>query len=168
MIENSNSKTTKTILKDIGTYKSKMIQAFLASSDICEALLGENYTADDVNSLEYTRIFPFLYLKTTPDEAIPYLCVEADIPELQSGAMKNMRITVWVLCHKNCMKYAKTGYIGTRTDILSDMIERLFNGSYEFGIGKLHLDSASHLSNTNENYYGRQLIFSVPDFKVKG
>lgn len=167
MIRNSNSETVKTVLKDIGIYKYKVIRALLSSPDICEALLGDNLT-DDVSSLEYTRIFPYLHLKNTPDEVIPYLCVETDVPELQSGTMKSMRITVWVLCHKNCMAYSKTGYIGTRTDILSDMIERRLNDSYEFGIGKLHLDSAVHLNNTNEHYYGRQLIFSVPDFKVKG
>ena len=64
------------------------------------------------------------------------------------------------------MKYSKKGYKGSRTDILADMIERCLCDSDKFGIGKLHLDSVTHIY-PNTKTYGRQMIFTIPDFKIK-
>ena len=65
------------------------------------------------------------------------------------------------------MQYEKDGYLGTRPDILADMIERKLHASSQFGIGQLRLESVT--SNVLDNrYYGRQMLFTVPDFKTKG
>lgn len=94
-----------------------------------------------------------------------YICVEVDAPIIPTNTIKNMEVYIWSYCHKRHMKYSKKGYSGTRVDILSDMIERQLRTSDKFGIGKLQLKSVQRFS-PNKEYYGRQMIYHIPDFKI--
>ncbi len=123
------------------------------------------YTEDDVENLIYSQIFPYLYVDDTQTEVLSYLCVEVDIPRIPTNTVKDMKLIIWAYCHKNGMRYSKKGYIGTRADILADMVERQLRESDKFGIGKLQLMSCSYFS-PNKEYYGRQLIYNMPDFKI--
>lgn len=165
-----------TVLKDIGLLKNRLIPLFLNSNDIMEILLGEGYTQEQVWGTDgndedlgivYKQIFPHLYIDETQTNVLSYLCFEVDIPKVPTSTIKNMKIIIWAYCHKSSMRYSKKGYLGTKADILADAVERALSDSQKLGIGKLQLDSATYLSTTNTQYYGRQLIFTVPDFKVK-
>lgn len=156
----------KTIIRDIGVYKNNLISIFQSSPDICELMLGKNYSENDVDKMVYTQLFPYLYVDETQTEVLPYLCVEIDIPRIATATIKDVKIVIWAYCHKDCMKYTKKGYLGTRADILADMVERLLHDSRDFGIGKLRLESVSYMF-PNNKYYGRQLIFTIPDFSTK-
>lgn len=158
---------TETVLKDIGIYKNNISPLFLDSQDICELLLGKGYTDENITDLMYTQIFPYLYIDETQTDVLSYLCFEVNIPRIPTANIKDIQIIIWAYCHKDIMKYSKKGYSGSRTDILADMVERVLRDSYDFGIGKLHLDSVGCI-NPHSKYYGRQLIFTVPDFRVKG
>lgn len=129
-------------------------------------MLGDTYSTTDVENLVYTQVFPYLYVDDTQTEVLPYICLEVDIPRIPTHTIKDMKIIIWAYCHKECMKYSLQGYLGTRADILADIIERLLSGSDDFGIGHLHLESATYIIPQNK-YYGKQLIFTIPDFKVK-
>ena len=154
------------VIKDIGSYKNQLVTLLQNSPDICELMLGEDYTDEDVNNMVYDQLFPYLYVDETQTEVRPYLCVEVDIPRIATATIKDMKIVVWAYCHKDCMKYTKKGYLGTRADILADMVERQLHDSRNFGIGKLRLDSVSYFF-PNSKYYGRQMIYTIPDFAVK-
>ena len=157
-----------TVLKDIGSCKQRILTAVVNDEDICGLLLNKkSYTEDDVDGLMYKQIFPYLYTDETQTETLTYLCFEVDVPRLSSGTVKDMKIIVLAYCHKNIMKYSKKGYYGTRVDILADMVERKLRDSYDFGIGKPELISVTNFF-PNNKYYGRQLIYKVPEFKVKG
>lgn len=125
----------------------------------------KSYTEDDVESLIYSQIFPYLYTDETQTEVLPYLCIEVDIPRIPTNTVKDMKLIVWAYCHKEGMRYSKKGYIGTKVDILADMIERQLRESDKFGIGKLQLQSVSYFFPSNK-YYGKQLIYNMPDFKI--
>ena len=156
------------ILKDMGSYKSTLLSYFVNSEEICELLFNKNpYTEEDVDNLIYTQIFPYLYVNDTQDEVLSYLCIEVDVPRIPTGTIKDMRLTIWAYCHKDTMQYSKKGYSGTKADILADMVERVLRDSNKFGIGKLQLMSCDHFF-PNNKYYGRKLVYSMPDFKVKG
>lgn len=156
-----------TVLKDIGSCKQKLLTAFVNSDEICELLFNKKpYTEDDVEKLMYTQVFPYLYTDETQTETLTYLCFEVDVPRFSSGTVKNMNIIVLAYCHKDIMEYQKKGYYGTRVDILADMVERKLRDSYDFGIGKPELVSVTNFF-PNNKYYGRQLIYTVPDFKIK-
>lgn len=156
------------ILKDMGSYKSTLLSYFVNSEEIRELLFNKKtYTENEVDNLIYSQIFPYLYVDDTQDETLSYLCVEVSVPRIPTGTIKDMKLIVWAYCHKSIMKYSKKGYSGTRADILADMVERVLRDSNKFGIGKLQLMSCDHFF-PNNKYYGRQLVYTMPDFKVKG
>lgn len=159
------------ILKDIGTYKDNVLNAFISSPQIGQLMLGDKYNAENaIDTLPYEHIFPFLYIEGTQDCTKSYLCFDVDIPIIPNVNIKNMRITIWVYCHKEIMKYSKKGYRGTRADILADMVERELGDDgrcMSFGIGKLRLESVTTLKSVNSNFYGKELIYTCPDFVRK-
>lgn len=159
------------VLYDIGSCKQELFSSFINDPDICELLLNrKTYTDDDRENLFYSQIFPYLYIDDTQDETLTYLCYELDIPSSSiksSSTIKNMKMIVHAYCHKKIMRYSKKGYYGTRVDILADMVERKLRDSYDFGIGKPELISVTNFF-PNNKYYGRQLVYNVPEFKVKG
>lgn len=157
----------ESILRDIGIYKDKLISAFTGSRDVTEILLGENAGETPAEELLFTRIFPYLEMDESKPEELSYLCLEADIPSAPSRMVKNLRITVWAYCHKNCLNYSRAGYAGTRADQLADAAERALRNLQDLGMGNLRLESASYLSPAGSKYYGRQMIFTVSDLKVK-
>lgn len=159
------------VLKDIGSCKQSLYSSFINDPDICELLFDKKpYTDDDKEKLFYSQIFPYLYVDETQDETLTYLCFELDIPpssDKSSSTIKNMKMIVLAYCHKDIMQYSKEGYCGTRVDILADMVERKLRNSYDFGIGKPELISVTNYFHNNK-YYGRQLVYNIPQFKIKG
>lgn len=154
----------ESLLKDIGAYKNHIVTAFLNSPDILELMLGKGYTEEDAENIVYKQIFPYLYVDEVQTNTKSYLCVEVNVSSQPTASVKNMMITVWCYCHKDIMKYSKNGYLGTRADILADMAEMAIRGvARDFGIGKLKLSSVEYMYPHRE-YYGRQLIFRVPEF----
>ena len=155
------------ILKDIGSYKNKLLSAFVTSDDICELLFNKKpYTEEDADNLIYSQVFPYLYVDETQTDVKAYICCEVDIPRLPTGTIKDMKLIIWTYCHKEGMKYSKKGYVGTKVDILADMIECQLRDSDKFGIGKLELQSVTYFF-PNNKYYGKQMIYNMPDFKLK-
>lgn len=158
----------ETLAKDIGLYKHRLSNILLDSAELCELFLGKNYNNDDVEELMHKQIFPYLYIDETQDEVLPFICFEVDIPVIPTGTIKDMQIIIWCYCHRGCMKYSRKGYLGTRADIMADMVERQLRNSDAFGIGELNLQSITYLNSLNSKYYGRQLIYTTSDFKLKG
>lgn len=155
------------VLKDIGVYKNRLVSAILNSNNIIQLLLNKDtYSDEEVDDLMYTQIFPYLYVDGTQTSVLSYLCIEINIPRIPTNTIKDIQIIVLAYCHKDCMKYTKKGYLGTRADILADMVERELRDSDRFGIGRLRLTSVSHFF-PNNKYYGREMRFTIPDFKVK-
>ena len=156
------------VLKDIGSYKNELLSVFTTSEDICELLFNKKpYTEEDVDNLIYSQVFPYLYVDETQTDVKTYICCEVDIPRVPTGTIKDMKLIIWAYCHKEGMKYSKKGYVGTKVDILADMIERQLRDSDKFGIGKLQLQSVTYFF-PNNKYYGKQMIYNMPDFKLKG
>ena len=154
------------ILKDIGACKSVIINSLLDNTEIMELMLGKNFTETQVDNIFYEQIFPYLYIDETQIETKSYICCEVNIPKIPTSTIKNISICLWAFCHKDIMKYSKKGYKGSRADILADMVERCLRNSNKFGIGKLHLDSVTNIYPNNKTY-GREMIFTIPDFKIK-
>lgn len=153
-----------TMLRDLGSYKNKIIGAFTESADIMECLLGKGYTQTQVDGIVYKHVFPYLYVDDTQTETESYIGVELD-PTAPTGTIKDSKLIIWEYCHKNIMKYSKKGYTGTRADILADMIDRIIR-EMDLGIGKPQILSAKYFM-PNSNYYGRVLLYNIPDFKIK-
>lgn len=164
----------------MGFYKNGLLSPILNSDDIKDILVGQNYSDemwygnDDNHGILYKQIFPYLYIDETQTKVNAFICFETDMPRIPTATIKDMKLIVWCLCHKDCMKYSKKGYFGDRADILADAVERAIRqseqenekkGRSKFGIGNLKLESVTYLTSLNKEYYGRQMIFTTPDFK---
>ena len=160
---------SKSTLQDIGLYKDNLISMLLSDSSICKVLLGNDYTDNDISDLVYTQVFPYLYIDETQTEVLSYICIEVNIPRIPTGTMKDLKLIVWAYSHKNCMQCPIPKYHGTRPDILVDLIDRILSKPEccrKFGIGMPTLTSVEYFFPQNK-YYGRQLVYTIPDFKVK-
>lgn len=153
-----------TMLRDLGSYKNKIIAALLQNPDVMECLLGKNYTETQVDEIVYKQVFPYLYVDETQTDTKTYIGVELD-PTAPTGTIKDSKLIIWGYCHKSIMKYSKKGYTGTRADILADMIDRILR-EMDLGIGKPQILSAKYFM-PHSNYYGRVLLYNIPDFKIK-
>ena len=152
-------------LRELGLYKHTVFTKIRNSDDIKEILLGKNYNVEIVDDLLDEHIFPYLYVPDVQSEAKTYICVDVIVPKVPNPSIKNLKIIIWVFAHKSLMRYSKKGYIGTRTDILSDVLDRLLDTSREFGIGRLKLEDVG-IFNSEKLYYGRVLTYSASDFNV--
>ena len=154
-------------LKDIGTYKNRLLTTIVKSDDICELILGKDYDKTDVDDkLIYKNVFPYLYVDDTQTTAETYICIEVSVPRTHDFTFKDMKIDVWCYCHKNVMKYSKKGYLGTRADIAGDMIDRLLNSSNNYGLGRLKLISSVPL-NISATHYGRHMTYTCVEFNIE-
>lgn len=153
-------------LKDIGVYKNRLLTTIMKSEDVCELILGKGYDKADVDEqLIYKHVFPYLYIDNTQTTAETYVCVEVSVPRTHDFTYKDMNVDIWCYCHKDIMKYNKSGYLGTRVDIVSDMIDRQLNSSNNYGIGRLKLQSCTPL-NVSDVHYGRHLTYTCAEFNI--
>lgn len=154
-------------LKDIGVYKNRLLTTIMGSDDICEAILGKGYDKTNVDEkLIYEYVFPYLYVDDVQKETKSYICVEVSVPRTHDFTYKDMEIDIWCYCHKGVMKYSKKGFLGTRSDIISDMVDRLLNSSNNYGIGRLKLQSCIPINITN-SHYGRHLKYTCAEFNIE-
>jgi hypothetical protein len=129
--------------------------------------LGKNYDKTDVDEkIMYKNVFPYLYVDDTQTGVKTYVCVEVSVPRTHDFTYKNMKVDIWCYCHKDIMKYSKRGYLGTRADILSDIIDRLLNSSNNYGIGRLKLESCMPID-ISKSHYGRHLTYSCAEFNIE-
>lgn len=158
----------ESILKDTGLTKRRLLAGILGSPDICGLLLDKTDAAEDeCRNLMYTQVFPYLNADGANLEVSSYICIEAGISKMPTGTIKEIQLIVWACCDKNNMQYTKEGYEGTRVDILTDMLERQIRSQDKSGIGKPSLQTVKHIF-PNDRYYGKELIFTASDFRIKG
>lgn len=154
-------------LEELGTYKQTILSKLRTSIEVQEILLGDNYDEEIVDELLDEHIYPFLYVPDTQTKVKTYVCADVTVPKAQNFSIKNLEIIIYVFCHKSLTKYKKAGSVGTRTDILSDVIDKMLDTSRDFGIGRLKLESVN-LFISEKTYYGRILTYSASDFNTNG
>ena len=99
----------KSIVNDIGLYKTRLLSMLTEDSDICGLLLNkEDFTEAEANGLPYSQIFPYLYINTQA-ETKTCLCFEVDVPQIPTGMIKDMKITVWAYSPFDQMPYERMG-----------------------------------------------------------
>lgn len=156
------------VARDLAFIKSKVISRLLESDEFAEVMLRKtDFTEDEKYDMEYDQVFDYPYVDGTQDEVKPFVCIET-ICRGTNRTTKSMDLYVWVFVHRNCMKMDKNikSYMGNRADVLADIIERLLRDADDLGIGKPSLDDIGYTV-PQSSYFGRQLKYSIPDFKIK-
>lgn len=163
----------KTFLDEIAEYPLKALQK-IGTDPTVVGLLTNNPSidmeSDDADAVFEKYLFDYCYVDSSTDEAEAYICVEAEVPKLPTPAVKDMRLYVTIICHKQFMKIDPSkfrGIIGNRRDNLARFVDVLLNGSDIFGIGKLSLASARVVP-APTGFSARELTYYIPDFRNKG
>ena len=162
----------KTFLDALVEYPVKALQK-IGTDQTVVGLLTNNPSvdmdSDEADSVFEKYLFDYGYVDSTTSEAVAYICVEADLANIPSPTIKNMRLYVKIVCHKEFMTLDAskvTGMIGNRRDNLTRYVDKLLNGSDVFGIGKLTLTDC-RAAPAPTGFAARELAYKVSEFKDK-
>ena len=153
----------QSVARDLAFVKSKVISRLLESDEFAKVMLRD----DEKNDMEYKQVFDYPYVDGTQEEVMSFVCVET-VCRGTNRTVKSMDLYIWIFVHRDCMQMESNvkSYMGNRADVLTDIIERLLRDSDDLGIGKPSLDDIGYTV-PQSSYYGRQLKYSIPDFKIK-
>lgn len=158
----------KLTTRERGIFKTRISNAFLKSDNIKDLILGDTsgMTPQEVLSEFKNHVNSHLFIDDTIKDTSTYIFFDVIMPKLRPQ-VKNIQVLIYGICHRDILEnYAKEGYYGNRTDILSEMIEEtLLDDSIvkEFGIGDLELDNVDIYNSVT--FYGCIMSFSVNNFR---
>lgn len=150
--------------------KNDMLIAMQNDKAIVDALgIQED---EDVENLMKVRFFPYWFVPKTSEIVKTYICIEAGLEAFEkrySSAISEKTydiatIRIYVLSHQDDICMDKAGISALRTDYLSCLIDEKFNGSTEFGLGKIQRVSNNPFSLKDNVYRYREIVFRALDF----
>lgn len=148
-------------LEEFTEYKNTLMKAICTSDAVVDLLKletdSENITGRD---MRYDRIFPYNYVPLTTQNAKTYICFVVTAPNVKKGVITDLTLTVFVFTHQDIMRTNR----GMRTDLLISEIDKLLNGSTEYGLGKVELKGCDVLQVPVRGYSGLYSIYTVKDF----
>lgn len=162
----------KTFLDALVEYPVKALQKIGTDQTVVSLLTNNpsiDMESDEADEVFEKYLFDYGYVDSTTTEAVAYVCVEAELANIPTATIKDMRLYVRVVCHKEFMDIDPAkfkGMIGNRRDNIARYVDNLLNGSDVFGIGKLDLKSC-RVAPAPTGFAARELAYQVADFKDK-
>lgn len=147
----------------IGKYKEKLMDKIVNNKQIL--ILVDNKKINNPDSYMYDNFFNFLKIPESPEEEKNYICLEVDIPKIyteQSKVYGKLIVTIYIISHVNLMN---THRGGTRTDLISALIDEMFNNKLTVGLKKMELLS-NVAGSVNDKYMCRVMTFYAEDLAV--
>ncbi len=165
--------------KEIIEYKNSILLKLISNKDICQLILNREITnmddADMQNEVQ-ENLYDFLYLPSVQKSEGTFVTFDISGDASGQGNIhKTTILMIYALSHHNLMRIPPlfSGVVpqeykrGNRVDHLNCTIQSIFNGNYDFGIGKMKLAKDNPIQ-VNDVYYGRSLSFRVSDFSSNG
>jgi hypothetical protein len=144
-------------LEEVMTVKNDIINKLINSKPIVDTI--NNTSVDSPSDLIGQNIFRDLYIPDTASEAKTYICLGVFVTKITNQLIKYLDLHFWIFTHQSIMD---TGLEYSRVDKLQSEIDKLMNGSYQFGIDKAEL-KGSYQFRPNINFGGVELIYKVPN-----
>ena len=144
-------------LEEVMTVKNDIINKLINSKPIVDTI--NNASVDSPSDLIGQNIFRDLYIPDTASEAKTYICLGVFVTKITNQLIKYLDLHFWIFTHQSIMD---TGLEYSRVDKLQSEIDKLMNGSYQFGIDKAEL-KGSYQFRPNINFGGVELIYKVPN-----
>lgn len=127
---------------------------------------------DDKNTMLKKRLFPYWFVPQTQDTVKTYICIEVGVEAFakrhataaDDRTYDIVTIKIYVLSHQDDIYMNKAGISALRNDYISYLIDEKFNGSTDFGIGKLQRISNQPFSLKDNIYRYREIVFTTVDF----
>jgi hypothetical protein len=141
-------------LEEFFSYKNTLMKALCTDAEIMRLLEVSGA------KLPYGRVFPFELVPEAVSEAQTLICFDADVIDAENKTFLVPALYVWVFTHKSKMRLPEGG---VRIDALASRVDKLLNGSRDFGLGELNLARVGRFS-PNDDYQGRVLAYRARDF----
>lgn len=123
-------------------------------------LIDEDKTLETSRELAYTRVFPLEYVPDTVEHGDTYICFDVDVHESANKTFLYPILYIWVFTHRSKLRLPEGG---VRVDELCIEISKEINGSREYGLGELTLNSVRRFAPMTD-YQGKVLMFTAKDF----
>ena len=117
-----------------------MLMRDLCTSPTILELLSMDGKPLDPKTLPYTRVYPFEYAPDVEKDSEAIICFQVTVPfsNRTTGAVKSLYIDTFAIAEQSVMR----GKNGMVIDVLSSEIDKLLNGSLNYGLGKMELVSS--------------------------
>lgn len=147
-------------LAELTTYKAKLMEAICTSDVIVSLLKLDGESEMSGRDLMYARVFPYAYVPDTTERAKTFICYTINVPSVFSNTIKSIEIDFYVFAHQSLMRLPNSA--GLRVDRIVMGIDKMLNGSYEYGLGGVELQSLYPI-NPITGYHGNVLKYRVKD-----
>ena len=137
-----------------------MLHAFVDNENIVTYI--NNTDINDPVDLIGDNIFPNPYIPDTQSEVKNYICMDIYVPRVKDMLFKDVQIVVNIFSHKNSSTYKGK----SRVDLINVEVDKILNGSFDFGIDKVDLVSVMPYI-PNSSFFGKQIIYTVPNFNQR-
>lgn len=154
-------------LTEIPEYREKAMKRMAENQRIKDYLTNTTNSTAPADSLVNQYIFPYWYIPGTTTTAKSLILMSIYVPKIMGRTIKKVQIKLGVLTHQSIIicKDQETNKTRLRHDLISLEIDRILNGSTDFGF-KLELVSSQDWS-PMENFHGTILTYETYDFNYK-
>lgn len=151
--------------------------------DIDQILLGGTYEVENPTTHAMEKIIlqgyilDFYYIPDTIIENKLFVCIESNVESVSDNVIGDFTIDVWVFTPKTNVVLTEftvpkksevntLGYIGNRIDTACAIIENLFKGSDQYGLGLIKASPRNFISTgaPTTDYYGKKMRFTVSGY----
>lgn len=146
-------------LEEFFNYKNQLMGDLLSNETIVK-LINEDASLEDAAKLAYSQVFPCEYVPDTAEKGYTYICMDVDIQRAINKTYLSPTLYVWVFAHRSRLRLPDGG---VRTDKLCNEICKAINGSPNYGLGRLILNSVRRFAPMTD-YQGKCMAFSASDF----
>lgn len=150
----------------IGDAKNRLVREFIRDEDIILAI-GDNEITSTKNSdkLINTHIFTYNQNPNTLNTVGTFITIQVHIPRTFdfNASFVEPVIDIWIVSHEKHMIVDNIPKITeNRNDYISRLIDNKINGSFDFGLGGLYLESNIE-GVMQKDYLYRQMTFKCKD-----
>ena len=149
-------------LEEIPEYKTDLLQSFINNEKIVTYIGNKDKEIQDPVDLIGINVFPFPYVPDTETEVKTYICMDIYVPRVKDMIFKDVQIVLNIFSHKEMGTYKGK----SRVDLINIEVDKILNGSYDFGIDKVDLVSVMPYV-PNSKFSGKQIIYNVPNFNQR-
>ena len=146
-------------LSEIPKYRDVIIQQICNNKTIIDLLRPDEQSNIKPEDMIYKYIYPYDHIVDKTTEVGTYLCFDVESPRIVNRAFVDLRICFWIITHDRKIVTPK----GLRSDLLCSEIDKVVNGSKDFGLGSVELMSWGRF-NPADRFHGRSLIYRTVDF----
>lgn len=159
-------------LEEITDFKEEAMRLIVTSPRIMKLVANNEVECfippvENPGSYLYENIFPYKHtLLETEDEKKTYITMDFADFGLVNSNFKDFVMAIYIFTHRDLMRIKEGNNNKLRIDTLASEIDKIFNRSRDFGIGRLVFNGMQSLT-VNRMFQGVTLLYKTVDFDVE-